>query len=44
LPLGASASAYVDRIHAVPAMQAWCEAARQENDFIEDDEPYRQRA
>jgi glutathione S-transferase len=44
LPLGAAASAYVDRIHAVPAMQAWCEAARQENDFIEEDEPYRQRA
>ena len=43
LPLGAVASAYVDRIHAVPAMQAWCAAARQENDFIEDDEPYRQR-
>jgi glutathione S-transferase len=44
LPVGAVASAYVDRIHAVPAMQAWCQAARQENDFIEDDEPYRQRA
>ena len=44
LPLGAVASAYVDRIHAVPAMQAWCAAARRENDFIEEDEPYRQRA
>lgn len=44
LPVGAVASQYVDRIHAVPAMQAWCEAARQENDFIEEDEPYRQRA
>ena len=44
LPLGAVASAYVDRVHAVPAMRAWCEAARQENDFIEEDEPYRQRA
>ena len=44
LPLGAVASAYVDRIHAVPAMRAWCEAARRENDFIEEDEPYRQRA
>ena len=44
LPLGAVASAYVDRVHAVPAMQAWCQSARQENDFIDDDEPYRQRA
>ena len=44
LPIGAAAAGYVDRIHAVPAMQAWCQAARQENDFIAEDEPYRQRA
>ena len=44
LPLGAVASAYVDRIHAVPAMHAWCKAARREKDFIAEDEPYRQRA
>ncbi|MEO8311103.1 MAG: glutathione S-transferase family protein [Caldimonas sp.] len=44
LPVGAEADRYVDRIHAVPAMQAWCAAAREENDFIADDEPYRQRA
>ncbi len=44
LPIGTEAGRYVDRIHAVPAMQAWCAAARQENDFLEEDEPYRQRA
>ena len=43
LPLGAAALAYVDRIHALPAMREWCAAARDEHDFIEDDEPYRQR-
>jgi glutathione S-transferase len=43
LPLGAAASAYVERVHALPAMQAWCAAARDEHEFIEDDEPYRQR-
>ena len=35
LPLGAAASAYVDRVLALPAMQAWCEAARAEHDFID---------
>ena len=44
LPLGAAANAYVERIHALPAMQEWCAAARDEHDFIADDEPYRQRA
>jgi glutathione S-transferase len=43
LPLGAAASAYVERVHALPAMQAWCGAARDEHEFVEDDEPYRQR-
>ena len=43
LPVGAVAAGYVERIHALPAMQAWCQAARQENDFLEADEPYRQR-
>ena len=44
LPIGPAAAGYVERIHALPAMQAWCEAARDEHDFIEEDEPYRQRA
>lgn len=43
LPVGAGAAGYVDRVHALPAMQAWCQAARRENDFLEEDEPYRQR-
>jgi len=43
LPLGDAALAYVERIHALPAMREWCTAARDEHDFIEDDEPYRQR-
>jgi glutathione S-transferase len=44
LPVGDVAAGYVERIHALPAMRAWCEAARAEHDFIEVDEPYRQRA
>ena len=44
LPVGAAATAYVERIHALPAMQEWCAAARDEHDFIAEDEPYRQRA
>ncbi len=44
LPVGAGAAAYVERVHALPEMRAWCEAARAENDFLEEDEPYRQRA
>jgi glutathione S-transferase len=43
LPLGDAALAYVERIHALPAMREWCAAARDEHDFIADDEPYRQR-
>lgn len=35
------AKAYADFILALPAMQAWIAAAREENDFIADDEPYR---
>ncbi|HEY2559473.1 MAG TPA: glutathione S-transferase family protein [Caldimonas sp.] len=44
LPLGAVASAYVERIHALPAMQEWCAAARAEHDFVAEDEPYRAHA
>jgi glutathione S-transferase len=44
LPIGSVAAGYVARVHALPAMQSWCQAARQENDFIAEDEPYRQRA
>jgi glutathione S-transferase len=44
LQVGAAAAGYVERIHALPAMQAWCAAARDEHEFLEEDEPYRQRA
>ena len=44
LPVGAAAKSYVERIHALPAMQEWCAAARDEHDFIVEDEPYRQQA
>lgn len=43
LPVPPDAAAYVARVHELPAMQAWCEAARGEHDFIADDEPYRAR-
>jgi glutathione S-transferase len=36
-----AASAYVERIFALPAMQAWVKAARAEQDFLPFDEPYR---
>jgi glutathione S-transferase len=44
LPVGDVARAYVDRIHALPAMNAWCTAARAEHSWLAEDEPYRQRA
>jgi glutathione S-transferase len=43
-PLGATSVGYVKRIQALPSMRAWCEAARAEHDFVEEDEPYRTRA
>lgn len=41
LPMSAETTAYVERVYALPAMQAWCDAARAEHDFLEFDEPYR---
>jgi len=32
---------YVDTVQNLPAMKAWAEAARVENDFVPEDEPYR---
>jgi glutathione S-transferase len=43
LDVGSAAASYIERIHALPAMQAWCAAARDEHDFVVDDEPYRTR-
>ena len=41
LPVPADIAAYIARVFALPAAQAWCEAARHEHDFIAEDEPYR---
>ena len=43
-PVAAVTSAYVERVHDLPAMRAWCDAARGEHDFVVEDEPYRTRA
>ncbi|MCI4428342.1 MAG: glutathione S-transferase family protein [Burkholderiales bacterium] len=43
LPVNSTVAAYVDRIFAVPAFQEWRQDALAEHDFIEEDEPYRQR-
>jgi glutathione S-transferase len=37
------AARYVATIDALPAMQEWVAAARAENDFVPEDEPYRER-
>jgi glutathione S-transferase len=41
LPVGPAVQGYVQRVFELPAMQAWVQAALQEHDFIEEDEPYR---
>jgi glutathione S-transferase len=43
LPVSAPVQSYADRILALPAMQSWVAEALAEHDFIEFDEPYRQR-
>jgi glutathione S-transferase len=43
LPLSAPSAAYLERVCALPAMRAWCDEARTEDDFIAEDEPYRSR-
>jgi glutathione S-transferase len=42
LPVPTRVAAYVDRIFALPAMQAWVKDACAEHDFLDFDEPYRQ--
>ena len=42
--VAAETAAYVERVYALPSMQAWCAAALAEKDFIAEDEPYRQSA
>jgi len=41
LPVPARIAAYVEHIHALPAMQAWVRDACAEHDFLDFDEPYR---
>ena len=44
LPVSVEASAYLDRIHTLAAMQRWVEQACAEHDFLDFDEPYRKPA
>ena len=41
LPLPAVAQAYVDRVTALPSVQAWMNDALAEHDFLDFEEPYR---
>lgn len=41
LPLAADLQAYVDRVTALPGVQAWIEGALVEHDFLDFEEPYR---
>ena len=41
LPMEPQVQAYVDRVLALPALQAWTQQALAEHDFIAFDEPYR---
>ena len=43
LPVSPTAQAYVDRVHALPGVQAWVQQALAEHDFVDFDEPYRAR-
>ena len=42
-PVSPTVQAYVDRVHALPAVQEWTRQALAERDFIPFDEPYRAR-
>ena len=42
LPVSAGTAAYVERVLATPAVQAWVAGALAEQDFLPFDEPYRQ--
>lgn len=43
LPVSPTVQAYVDRVHALPGVQAWVQQALAEHDFVDFDEPYRCR-
>jgi len=44
LPISPRLAEYVDRIHALPALQEWVADAVAEHDFLPEDEPYRTAA
>lgn len=41
LPVPPAIDSYVDRVHALPGVRAWTDAARAEQDFLAFEEPYR---
>jgi len=41
LPVPHAISAYVDRVCALPGVQAWMQGALNEHDFLDFEEPYR---
>jgi glutathione S-transferase len=41
LPLPADLAAYVERVAALPGVQAWVKDALAEQDFLDFEEPYR---
>lgn len=41
LPVPPAISAYIERVCALPGVQAWTEGARAEKDFLDFEEPYR---
>jgi glutathione S-transferase len=41
LPVPDAISAYVDRVCALPGVQAWMQGALNEHDFLDFEEPYR---
>ena len=43
LPVSPTVQAYVDRVNALPGVQAWVQQALAEHDFVDFDEPYRAR-
>ena len=43
LPVPADIAAYIERVYALPGVQAWVEGALAESDFCEFEEPYRLR-
>lgn len=43
LPVSPTVQAYVDRVHALPGVQAWVQQALAEHDFVDFDDPYRSR-